>query len=278
MSDFAGAYDRALAAWPVEPVVRAIPTRFGTSRVYDAGRADGKPMVLLHGGGTTSASWYATVGSLIEAGVRVYAVDIICDRGRSVAGPDPVRSRPDLVEWLAQTMRGLGLDRADLAGHSYGGWIAAHQAINAPDTVDRLLLLDASTVFAGFGTIYLLRSMPLVLGNRAGNMRRLLAWETRGRASGPWADLMCAPSSGNAPKLVLPKRPTPGELQRLPARTLVLVAGQARAHDASKIAATARRLLPRAVVEVLPRATHHTVPAQDAGAVNDAVLSFLRTA
>jgi pimeloyl-ACP methyl ester carboxylesterase len=278
VSDFAGAYDRAMAAWPVEPAVRAIPTRFGTSRVYDAGRVDGKPMVLLHGGGTTSASWYATVGSLVEAGVRVYAVDIICDRGRSVPGLDPVRSRPDLVEWLSQTMRGLGLNRADLAGHSYGGWIAAHHAIHAPDTVDRLLLLDASTVFAGFSAGYLLRSVPLVFGNRAGNMRRLLEWETRGRASGPWADLMCAPFTGNAPKLVLPKRPAAEELQRLPARTLVLVAGRARAHDAAKIAATARKVLPQAVVEVLPGATHHTIPAEDAGAVNDAVLSFLRTA
>lgn len=276
MDDFAGAYDRALAAWPAEPAVRAIPTRFGTSRVYDVGPAGGKPMVLLHGGGATSASWYATVGPLTEAGVRVYAVDIICDRGRSVPGPHPVRRRPDLVEWLSQTMRGLGLDRADLAGHSYGGWIAAHHALHAPDTVDRLILLDASTVFTGFATGYLLRSLPLVFGDRTA-LRRLLDWETRGRANGLWADLMCGKSSQKGPKLVLPKRPTAAELQRLPARTLVLVAGQARAHDAAKITASAR-LRPGSVVQTLPYATHHTIPAEDAGAVNDAILSFLRTA
>lgn len=269
---------QALAAWPQERTVRDIATRFGTTRVYSTGPDSGRPIVLLPGGGATAASWYATAGPLADAGMKVYAVDIICDKGRSVPGENPVATRADLVVWLTETMQGLGLEKADLAGHSYGGWIAAHHAIHAPDSVDRLLLLDASTVFAGFHLSYLLRSLPLLVGDHDKNMRRLLAWETRGRASGLWVELMCSAGSRPRPKLVLPKRPTDEELRRLPGRTLVLVAGQARAHDTAKSAATARRLLPEAVVEVLPEATHHTIPAQDAGALNDAVLSFLRTA
>jgi pimeloyl-ACP methyl ester carboxylesterase len=275
VSDFTGAYDTALGAWPVQPAVRTIPTRFGASRVYEAGPASGRPLVLLHGGGATSASWYANVGPLTTAGVKLYAVDVICDRGRSEPGPNPVRSRADLVAWLTETMRGLGLAKADLGGHSYGGWIAAHHAIHAPDTVDRLVLLDASTVFAGFRPAYLLRSVPLLVGDHARNMRRLLDWETGGRAHGLWADLMSTPFGAKAPKLVLPRRPTEDELRGLSNRTLVLVAGQAKSHDPAKVAAAARRLLPNAVVEVLPGATHHTIPAEDSDGVNAAIVRFL---
>lgn len=275
MSDFDEATAKALAAWPDRPLGTDVPTRFGTTRVYTIGPDSGRPIVLLPGGGETGASWYATAGPLADAGMKVYAVDIICDQGRSVPGENPVATRPDLVEWLTETMRGLGLAKADLAGHSYGGWIAAHHAIHAPDTVDRLLLVDASTVFAGFRAGYLLRSLPLLVGDHDKNMRRLLNWETGGRAGGLWAELMCSVSSRPSPKLVLPKRPTEAELRTLPKRTLVLVAGKARSHDGAKIAATARRLLPEAVVEVLPQATHHTVPAQDADAVNAALLRFL---
>jgi pimeloyl-ACP methyl ester carboxylesterase len=230
-------------------------------------------MVLLHGGGLTSAAWYATVGPLIEAGTRIYAVDIICDRGRSVPGEEPVATRADLVVWLTETMRGLGLGRADLAGHSYGGWIAAHHAVHAPDTVDRLLLLDASTVFTSFRPSYLLRAASLLVGDRSKAMRRLLTWETGGRATGLWADLMCAKDDAKAPKLVLPKRLTGAELQRLPEKTFVLVAGKARAHDAAKNAATARR--SGCTTVVVPGATHHTVPAEDAEAVNATILALL---
>ena len=274
MSAFTEAYDAAMAAWPVPVRIHDLPSVFGTTRVYEAGPPDGRPMLLLPGGGATAASWYATVGPLASAGSRVYAVDIICDRGRSVPSAQPVRTRPDLVTWLTAVMRALQISKADLVGHSYGGWIAAHHAVHAPDTVDRLLLLDASTVFTGFRRAYLLRSLPVfVQGPHA--MRRLLNWETGGRASGLWADIMCAPEDGKAPRLVLPKRPSDVELGALPKRTHIVIAGKARAHDPQEMQEQARRLAPAAVVEVLPEATHHTVPAQDAVAVNATLLRWL---
>jgi pimeloyl-ACP methyl ester carboxylesterase len=275
VNTFDAAYDAALAAWPVPYRTHDVPSRFGTTRVYEAGPSDGRPIVLLHGGGMTAPSWYATVGPLTSAGSRVYAVDVICLRGRGVPSAEPVRTRADLVTWLTAVIHGLGLSKADLAGHSYGGWIAAHHAVHAPDTVDRFLSLDASLVFAGYRPEYLLRSVPIfLLGARW--VRPLLHWETGGRATGLWADLMCSSADTKAPKLVFPKQLSDEDVARLPARTLVVVAGKAKQHDPRKIEQTARRLLPQAVVEVLPEATHHTVPAEDAVAVNEAVLRFLR--
>jgi pimeloyl-ACP methyl ester carboxylesterase len=276
---FSEAYDAALQAWPVPVDAKDVPTSFGVTRVHVAGPEGGRPMVLLHGGGMTSTYWYATAGPLTEAGYRVCAVDIICDRGRSVPSETPVRTPADLVIWLRGVLDLLGVARADVAGHSYGGWLAAHYATTRPDTVDRLLLLDPSTVFTGFRPGYLLHSLPAVLLGGARRWRRFVDWETGGRADGPWARLVTdRATAGAAPvkrRLVLPRRPSTDRLRALTMPTLVVVAGKGRAHDPAKLAAGAKAL-PNATVEVLPEASHHTIPAQDADAVNAAVLRFLR--
>jgi pimeloyl-ACP methyl ester carboxylesterase len=276
------AYDAALRAWPVPVDARDVPTRFGVTRVHIAGPESGRPIVLLHGGGMTSASWYATAGPLTEAGSRIYAVDIICDRGRSVPSETPVHTLADLTAWLRGVLDGLGVARADVAGHSYGGWLAAHFALTSPDTVDRLLLLDPSTVFTGFRPGYLAHSLPALLLGGGRRWQRFLDWETGGRADGPWARLMTErPLDGEDAqavqrKLVLPKRPPAEQLRALDRPALVVVAGRSRAQDPAKLAIAAR-LLPNVTIEILPEATHHTIPAQDAGAVNAAISRFLES-
>lgn len=60
-------------------------------------------------------------------------------------------------------------------------------------------------------------------------------------------------------------KPSPEELRGLGVETLVLLAGDSRAHDAGKVAAKARRLLPHAGTATVAGATHHSVP-QGAGA------------
>jgi pimeloyl-ACP methyl ester carboxylesterase len=105
------------------------------------GADGGPPVVLLPGGRSTSAGWYANVGALAPVH-RVYAVDILGDVGRSVPGGEPVASRDDIVAWLDGVLDGLGVDAVALGGHSYGGWIAARYAIARPERVSSLVLVD----------------------------------------------------------------------------------------------------------------------------------------
>src|SRR4051794_2833828 len=178
--DFNQAYDVVLAKWPVpvEPVDVGSP--YGTTRVNVCGRADGEPLVLLHGGGATSTVWFANVGDLSRTH-RVYAVDQINDAGRSVAGGRPLRSGPDLMAWLDALLTGLGLDAVRLCGHSYGGWLALNYALHAPQRVTHLALLDPTLCFAGMRLSYRLHAIPLFLpGPRAAGMRAFLRWETGG--------------------------------------------------------------------------------------------------
>lgn len=120
---FREAYEQAMALWPV-PVERLdLPSEFGSTRVNVCGPADGPPLVLLHGGGTTSAVWYALAATLARTH-RVHAVDQMGGPGLSAHTGRALRRPEDLLDWLDGVFSGLGLASAALLGHSYGGWLA----------------------------------------------------------------------------------------------------------------------------------------------------------
>ncbi len=274
--EFLAAYDRVLARWPVTPEPVDVPSRFGTTRVNVVGPAGAPPLVLLPGGGATSTVWFAIVGELARTH-RVCAVDMIFDAGRSSYDGDKLAGRADLVEWLDTTLDGLGIAGADLAGHSYGAWIALCYALRAPDRVRRLALLDPTKCFAGQTLSYALRGGRALMSGRPDVMRAFLAWETRGRATDPvWTDLMCARYGGRT-SLVWPTRPRRSELRDLRMPLLVLVAGRSRQHNPARLAANAGRLVPGARVVTLPEASHHTIPTEAAAAIDAALLDFLDT-
>jgi pimeloyl-ACP methyl ester carboxylesterase len=277
--DFAATYDAVLAKWPVpvEPVEVGSP--YGTTHVNVGGPPDGKPLVLLHSGGATSTVWFNNVADLARAH-RFYAVDQINDAGRSVPHGRPVRSRDDLMAWLDAVLTGLGLDavRLRLCGHSYGGWLALNYALHAPQRVTHLALLDPTLCFAGMRLAYRLHAVPLFLpGPRAARMRRFLRWETGGVELDPdWLELTALAADLPRSKIVMPQRPAPEPLRNLRVPTLVLVAEKTRSHDPARVVANARALLPQVVTEVLPGATHHTIPTWQAAALNDHLTRFLQ--
>ena len=80
-----------------------------------------------------------------------------------------------------------------------------------------------------------------------------------------------------ASPIVRPRRPTAGRAGDPGTPTLVLLAERSRSHNAARAAATARRLLPAARVELLPGATHHTVPEYEPAQLNRRLTEFLST-
>lgn len=270
---FLDRYDRVMAKWPVPVEPLELPSRFGTTYVNACGPADAPPLVLLHGGGATSAVWFANVGELSRIR-RVYAVDRITETGRGRYDGDKVAGLADLMEWLDTTLDGLGVASADLAGHSYGAWTALRYALHAPARVSRLALLDPTKCFAGQTVSYALRGGTAMFGSPE-RMKAFLRWESGGRHIDPdWVELMSAPT-GARTSLVWPRRPAEAELRGLRTPLLVLVAGASRQHDPVALAAGARRLVPGARVVTLPGASHHTMPTEDAAAINASLVDFL---
>ncbi|MFC8201637.1 alpha/beta fold hydrolase [Streptomyces sp. NPDC057298] len=275
LTRFLAAYDAVLDHWPV-PVDRMdLTSAYGTTRVTACGPADGEPLVLLHGGGATSAVWFANVADLSRTR-RVYAVDRIGEAGRSLPGGRPVRSADDLLDWMDGVLDGLGLGRADLCGHSYGGWIALTYALRTPQRVRKLALLDPTQCFAGYKTGYLLSALPMLIRPTAQRARALLAWETHATEIDPaWLDLYGLAAEFPRTKVVVGRRPRPRQLRNSTVPTLVLLAENSRAHDIRRVETTARLHLPHVETAVLPGLSHHSIPFTRAAALNSTLLGFL---
>jgi pimeloyl-ACP methyl ester carboxylesterase len=273
MDEFETAYRAVLRKWPhVE--VADLPGPYGTTRVLSSGPPDGPPLVLLPGGGATATAWFANAPALSDR-ARVHAVDLPGTAGGTAVS---VRDAAGLCGWLDSVLDAVAGGPVDLAGHSYGGWVALTYALHAPARVRRLALLDPTQCFAGFRPGYLLHALPVLVRPSRRTAAALRRWETGGRALDPaWTTI--ADAAAEAPKtgrLVTRPKPDPQRLRELDLPTLVLLAGSGKAQDVAKAAAGARASLPDVRVEVLPTATHHTLPLDPAAEVNRALLAFLR--
>ncbi|MEU9177156.1 alpha/beta fold hydrolase [Streptomyces sp. NPDC048550] len=258
------------------PLRRTVPTPYGTTRVHAYGPAEAAPLLLLHGGGSTGAVWFANAAAL-GAHHRVLAVDILGDAGRSVRAGRPLRTTADLMAWLDALLDGLGARRVSLLGHSYGAWIALTYALHAAQRVDRLVLLDPTQCFAGYRPGFLLRSLPVLVRPTEARALGYLDRETAGTDTDPnWKRLFALAASDFADrKLIVGRRPDP---RALAAPLLVLLAGRSGAHDPEKVAARARAAVPHARIETLPHLSHYALPTAAPTQTNRLISEFLTAA
>jgi pimeloyl-ACP methyl ester carboxylesterase len=104
-----------------------------------AGPVAARPVVLVHGLGTSDRWWSLTIPSLAERH-RVLAVDLV-GFGRSAGQPVRLDVAADQLARWAET---IGLQRAAWVGHSMGGIVVADLTARRPDLVERLVLVDAA--------------------------------------------------------------------------------------------------------------------------------------
>jgi pimeloyl-ACP methyl ester carboxylesterase len=93
----------------------------------------------LHGQDSSATSWIYNVADLGQS-FRVHAVDTIGDMGKSRPTRLP-NSREDYARWLLDVLDQLDVNKADLAGLSYGGFLAANFAIAHPERMEHIVLL-----------------------------------------------------------------------------------------------------------------------------------------
>jgi len=105
----------------------------------------GPAVLLLHGHPRTSATWHRVAPLLLAAGYTVVCPDLR-GYGRSskpatTADHAPYSKRAMAGDLLA-LMRALGHDRFALVGHDRGSYVALRLALDHPEAVSRLTVLD----------------------------------------------------------------------------------------------------------------------------------------
>ena len=104
----------------------------------------GPPLLLLHGFPETGLMWHA-VAPLLAADFTVIAADLP-GYGRSSCPADAANhasmSKRAMAATLVAAMRALGHDRFALVGHDRGGRVAYRAALDHPDVIAGLAVLD----------------------------------------------------------------------------------------------------------------------------------------
>lgn len=107
------------------------------------GRADGVPLLLLHGGGSTIDVTFGRILPSLAEGRRVIAVE---EQGHGrTSDRDTPYSFESSADDAAALIRTLGVERADVFGFSNGASTALQVAIRHPELVRKLVFASSMT-------------------------------------------------------------------------------------------------------------------------------------
>mgnify|MGYP000259137851 CR=1 FL=1 len=105
-------------------------------------QGEGSPVILMHGM-FGSLSNLGVVGRTLTDQYQVISVDL---RNHGESPHSLEMDYPSMAEDIIELMDELGLQEADLLGHSMGGKIAMQIALNNPDRVNKLIIADIAPV------------------------------------------------------------------------------------------------------------------------------------
>jgi haloacetate dehalogenase len=114
-----------------------------TLRVRHGG--SGPPVLLLHGHPRTHTTWYRVAPALVAAGFTVVCPDLRgygqSSKPRTTENHAPYSKRA-MAQDCVTLMRSLGHERFAVAGHDRGSLVAYRTALDHPEAVARLVVMD----------------------------------------------------------------------------------------------------------------------------------------
>ncbi len=102
----------------------------------------GQELIMLHGLMGNLAVWHLKMASLLREHYHITTFDLR-GHGRSDMPPTGY-STGSMADDLLGVMDALGIERADLVGHSIGADVCLHFALRYPERVRKLVLIEAA--------------------------------------------------------------------------------------------------------------------------------------
>jgi len=99
---------------------------------------EGNPLIILHGLYGSSDNWL-NIGRRLSENHHVYLVD---QRNHGRSPHSNTHTYPAMRDDLLELMYSLGIERANLLGHSMGGKTGVYFAVSYPERVKKLVVVD----------------------------------------------------------------------------------------------------------------------------------------
>lgn len=113
----------------------------GTASVHIAERGEGRPVLLLHGGGGPRT--VVSFGDLLAGTRPVRVVTPIHPGFDGTPRPDSLRTVRDLAALYVAMLETMDLADVTVVGNSIGGWIAAEMGLLESHRISSVVLVDA---------------------------------------------------------------------------------------------------------------------------------------
>jgi len=114
-------------------------------RLHYVFEGSGPPLILLHGGGTWLYSFHKNIPALTRH-FSVYAMDIPGHGYTRDLNREVTYDFETVCDATCQFMDAMKIEKAHIAGHSWGGGWAIYFAGKHPERVLKLVLMDASGI------------------------------------------------------------------------------------------------------------------------------------
>jgi pimeloyl-ACP methyl ester carboxylesterase len=278
-AEYNSVYETALKLWPIPFEEFYVPTRFGETHVIASGSKEAPPLVLFQPTGAGAAIWYRNAAALSQH-FRIYAIDTIGEVNKSRL-THPIQANRDFMDWMVDLFGELHIERADIVGNSFGGFLSLGAALYLPDRVKKAVLISPAATFETMWPSFWHLFIPAhVIGPKIGSRRMILrayAWMWQGFPSDDCIlQLRNLTALNGLPHHGPPTVFTDEELQKIHIPLLLLIGDHEVIYNTGRVIRRATRLLPNVKAEIIPNANHngqYTAP----DFVNQRILDFLNS-
>jgi pimeloyl-ACP methyl ester carboxylesterase len=166
-------YDKQVTALNIDFENIYVDTRFGKTHLLKTGNPDGMPILLFHGGNSTSP-YYLRDFLWFRNKYLIYAADTMGHPGKSA---ETVLSAKNLEygEWASDVIDGLGFKKMICMGGSYGGGVLMKLMCVAPQKISKAILLVPSGICnASNASIMFTMGIPMILYKITQNKKWLM--------------------------------------------------------------------------------------------------------
>lgn len=274
--DYESSYRELLAGLP-EAESRLVDTDFGAVHVLVwESENPAPPLLLLPGHSSGAPMWAENLPDFI--GQRsIIAPDPLGDAGFS-SQKLPLNSPADQGIWISQVLQAMAVDEVHVLGHSFGGANAAHFALQHPEQIASLTLLEPVMIIerlpvsAFFWATLTQLPVPQSWRDRAlAEIGGTTVEEVQKRT--PMSEMIDAAASGYRAALPTPGRLSDEQWRSIQVPLRVDIAGTSSLAGGQEGLERLEALLPEGEFGYWPEATH-SLPMDERAALSPVLLEF----